>query len=270
MVKFFVFTIFSIGGFIRRSAQVVCGFYFVLRFTRFALRNYRAYDFAPRAFLSACVFPPEAEIHGFAALVLLELEGQRRVRVERRTREAADVGRRRLEDRPHDFRAVLFGDVNPSGKLPFTFPVRLQDNGAHAAGEYPGDGKNVVYHDDIFVGYRWFDREKIKPLFAFGHGLSYTTFQYGEVSANRNKITASGDMTLTLSVKNTGTRDGAEVVQLYLSDKKASLPRPVKELKGFKKVFLKAGEAQTVSFTIDHAMLSFYDDAKGAWISEPG
>ena len=166
--------------------------------------------------------------------------------------------------------AVLFGDVNPSGKLPFTFPARLQDNGAHAAGEYPGDGKDVVYHDDIFVGYRWFDKEKIKPLFAFGHGLSYTTFQYGEVSANRSKITASGDMTLTLSVKNTGTRDGAEVVQLYISDKKSSLPRPVKELKGFKKVFLKAGEAQTVSFTIDHAMLSFYDDAKGAWISEPG
>ncbi|MDR1225946.1 MAG: glycoside hydrolase family 3 C-terminal domain-containing protein [Prevotellaceae bacterium] len=166
--------------------------------------------------------------------------------------------------------AVLFGDVNPSGKLPFTFPARLQDNSAHAAGDYPGDGKNVTYHDDIFVGYRWLDKEKIKPLFAFGHGLSYTMFQYGEVSVNKSKITAAETITFTLSVKNTGTRDGAEVVQLYISDKKASLPRPVKELKGFKKVYLKAGETQTVSFTIDHAALSFYDDAKGAWITEPG
>ena len=166
--------------------------------------------------------------------------------------------------------AVLFGDVNPSGKLPFTFPVRLQDNGAHAAGDYPGDGRNVTYHDDIFVGYRWLDKEKIKPLFAFGHGLSYTTFQYGKAIAGKSKITASDIVTITLPVKNTGVRDGAEVVQLYISDRKASLPRPVKELKGFKKVFLKAGEEQTVTFTIDRTALSFYDDAKGAWIAEPG
>ncbi|MDR2359221.1 MAG: glycoside hydrolase family 3 C-terminal domain-containing protein [Prevotellaceae bacterium] len=166
--------------------------------------------------------------------------------------------------------AVLFGDVNPSGKLPFTFPARLQDNGAHAAGDYPGDGRNVVYHDDIFVGYRWLDREKIRPLFAFGHGLSYTAFQYGKAVAGKSKITAADTLTVTLPVKNAGTRDGAEVVQLYISDRKASLPRPLKELKGFKKVFLKAGEEQTVTFTIDHAALSFYDDAKGAWIAEPG
>ena len=166
--------------------------------------------------------------------------------------------------------AVLFGDVNPSGKLPFTFPVRLQDNSAHAAGDYPGDGRNVAYHDDIFVGYRWLDKEKIKPLFAFGHGLSYTTFQYGKAVINNNKITPSGIITITLPVKNTGTRDGAEVVQLYISDKKTSLPRPIKELKGFKKIFLKAGEEQSVTFTIDRTALSFYDDAKGAWVAEPG
>ncbi|MDR3183852.1 MAG: fibronectin type III-like domain-contianing protein, partial [Prevotellaceae bacterium] len=166
--------------------------------------------------------------------------------------------------------AVLFGDVNPSGKLPFTFPARLQDNSAHAAGDYPGDGKNVIYHDDIFVGYRWLDKEKIKPLFAFGHGLSYTTFQYGKAAANKSKITASGTITITVPVKNTGARDGAEVVQLYISDKEASLPRPAKELKGFKKVWLKAGEEQTVSFTIDRTALSFYDDTKGEWIAEPG
>jgi beta-glucosidase len=114
------------------------------------------------------------------------------------------------------------------------------------------------------------DKEKIKPLFAFGHGLSYTTFQYGKAAANKSKITASGTITITVPVKNTGARDGAEVVQLYISDKEASLPRPAKELKGFKKVWLKAGEEQTVSFTIDRTALSFYDDTKGAWIAEPG
>jgi beta-glucosidase len=166
--------------------------------------------------------------------------------------------------------AVLFGDVNPSGKLPFTFPARLQDNSAHAAGDYPGDGKNVAYRDDIFVGYRWLDKEKIRPLFAFGHGLSYTTFRYGKAVADKSKITAADTLTITLPVKNTGTRDGAEVVQLYISDKKASLPRPVKELKGFKKACLKAGEEQSVTFTIDQAALSFYSNAKGAWVVEPG
>ena len=166
--------------------------------------------------------------------------------------------------------AVLFGDVNPSGRLPFTFPARLQDNSAHAAGDYPGDGKTVAYRDDIFVGYRWLDKEKIKPLFAFGHGLSYTTFRYGKAVADKSKITASDTVTITLQVKNTGSRDGAEVVQLYISDKKASLPRPVKELKGFKKVWLKAGEEQTVTFTVNQAALSFYSEAKGTWVAEPG
>jgi beta-glucosidase len=166
--------------------------------------------------------------------------------------------------------AVLFGDVNPSGKLPFTFPVRLQDNGAHAAGDYPGDGKSVAYRDDIFVGYRWLDKEKIKPLFAFGHGLSYTTFRYGKATADKRTVTASGAITVALTVKNTGARDGAEVVQLYVSDKNASLPRPVKELKGFRKIYLKAGEEQPVTFTIDRAALSFYNDAKGEWVAETG
>jgi beta-glucosidase len=165
---------------------------------------------------------------------------------------------------------VLFGDVNPSGKLPFSFPVRLQDNSAHAVGEYPGDGKNVVYKDDIFVGYRWLDKEKIKPLFAFGHGLSYTTFAYGKATADRTTLAPDGTLTVSVSVKNTGTRDGAEIVQLYIGEKKPRLPRPVKELKGFKKIFLKAGEEQLVSFTIDQSALSFYDDAKAAWIATPG
>ncbi|NDV55104.1 glycosyl hydrolase [Parabacteroides sp. 52] len=165
--------------------------------------------------------------------------------------------------------SVLVGDVNPSGKLPFTFPVKLTDNSAHALGEYPGKGEET-YKESIYVGYRWADKEKIKPLFSFGHGLSYTTFQYGKVTADKNKITASDKITFTVTVKNTGDRAGAEVVQLYVSDMKSSLPRPVKELKGFQKVYLDKGEEQEVSFTIDKEALCFYDDQRGEWVTEPG
>jgi beta-glucosidase len=178
--------------------------------------------------------------------------------------------------------SVLFGDVNPSGKLPITFPVQLKDNGAHAAGEYPGDktnmkytgsgfdGANVKYNESIFVGYRWADKQKIKPLFAFGHGLSYTTFEYGKPVADKKSLLAGDAITFTVKVKNTGTRKGKEVVQLYISDKKSSLPRPEKELKGFSKVELAPGEEKTVTFTVNKDALSFYDDKKGEWIAEPG
>jgi len=166
--------------------------------------------------------------------------------------------------------SVLMGDVNPSGKLPFTIPVSLKDNGATVMGDYPGDGKEETYKEDIFVGYRWADMQKAKPLFSFGHGLSYTTFAYGKVSADKKQLTADGEITFTLSVKNTGKRSGSEVVQLYISDLKSSLPRPIKELKGFKKIQLNAGEEQKVSFTISKEELSFFDDAKHSWIAEPG
>nr|WP_320057148.1 glycoside hydrolase family 3 C-terminal domain-containing protein [uncultured Bacteroides sp.] len=167
--------------------------------------------------------------------------------------------------------SVLFGDVNPSGKLPFTFPVRLEDNGAHALGEHPGDSINVKYNEGIFVGYRWADKQKkSKPLFAFGHGLSYTTFAYGKVTADKKVMTADESVTFSVTVKNTGTREGQEVVQLYISDKKSSLPRPVKELKGFSKVKLAAGEEKVVTFTIAKDALSFFDDAKHQWVAEPG
>jgi beta-glucosidase len=167
--------------------------------------------------------------------------------------------------------SVLFGDVNPSGKLPFTFPVRLEDNGAHALGEHPGDSINVKYNEGIFVGYRWADKQKkSKPLFAFGHGLSYTTFAYGKVTADKKAMTADESVTFSVTVKNTGTREGQEVVQLYISDKKSSLPRPVKELKGFSKVKLAAGEEKVVTFTIAKDALSFFDDAKHQWVAEPG
>lgn len=172
--------------------------------------------------------------------------------------------------------AVLMGDVNPSGKLPFTFPARLEDVPAHQLGEYPGSEKvgdivNEKYNESIFVGYRWADKQKkAKPLFPFGHGLSYTTFEYGKPVADKKTMTADDTITFTVTVKNTGDREGQEVVQLYISDKKSSLPRPVKELKGFKKVKLAPGEEQKVSFTVAKDALSFFDDAKHEWIAEPG
>jgi beta-glucosidase len=166
--------------------------------------------------------------------------------------------------------AVLVGDVNPSGKLPFSFPVKLQDNAAHSLGEFPGANGHVTYKEGIFVGYRWLDKQNIKPLFSFGHGLSYTTFEYGKVMADKKEMTASDNISFTLNVKNTGKRDGEEVVQLYISDLKSSLPRPVKELKGFEKVSLKAGETKTVTLTIDKSALSYFDPEKHDWIAEPG
>lgn len=172
--------------------------------------------------------------------------------------------------------AVLTGDVNPSGKLPFTFPAKLEDVPAHQLGEYPGNEKvgNIVnekYNEGIFVGYRWTDKQKkVKPLFPFGYGLSYTTFEYGKPVADKKTMSADDTITFTVSVKNTGTREGQEVVQLYISDKKSSLPRPVKELKGFDKVKLAPGEEKTVSFTITKDALSFFDDTKHEWVAEPG
>lgn len=173
--------------------------------------------------------------------------------------------------------SVLTGDVNPSGKLPFTFPASLQDVGAHKLGEYPGtprsDGSPIVdqkYNEGIFVGYRWVDKEKTKPLFSFGHGLSYTTFAYGKAVADKKVMGQDEMLTITLPVTNTGSREGSEVIQLYISDLKSSLPRPVKELKGFSKVKLAPGETREVTFTIGKEALSFFDDTRHEWVAEPG
>ena len=172
--------------------------------------------------------------------------------------------------------SVLAGDVNPSGKLPFTWYARLEDCGAHATGSYPGtwrEGHQIIdetYKEDIFVGYRWTDRQQIKPLFPFGYGLSYTTFKVSNLRADKKEMTDDGQLTVTADVKNVGSVAGAEVLQLYISDTKSSQPRPVKELKGFKKVYLKPGETQQVSFIIDRSALSFYDEKTGAWTAEPG
>lgn len=171
--------------------------------------------------------------------------------------------------------AVLMGDVNPSGKLPFTFPVKLEDVPAHSLGEYTGESSrktiDIKYNEGIFVGYRWADKQKkVKPLFPFGHGLSYTTFTYGKPVADSKTMSADGTLTVKVNVKNTGTREGQEVVQMYISDKQSSLPRPIKELKGFQKIKLAPGEEREVTFTINKEALSFFDDAKHAWVAEPG
>ena len=172
--------------------------------------------------------------------------------------------------------AVLTGDANPSGKMPFTMPCRLEDVGAHALDTYPGtwraDKKNIdeEYKEDIYVGYRWVDHAKIPPLFAFGHGLSYTTFKMSNLRADKTTLTRDGKITFTIHVENTGQRAGAEVVQLYIHDSKSTLERPYKELKGFKKVYLQPGEGRDVSITIDNEALSFYNDKLQQWISEEG
>lgn len=171
--------------------------------------------------------------------------------------------------------SILMGDANPSGKLPFTFPVKLEDNSAHALGEFVYERSNdiidVKYNESIFVGYRWADKQKkVKPLFPFGHGLSYTTFAYGKVTANKKEMGADDVLSITVPITNTGSREGAEIVQLYISDLKSSLPRPVKELKGFQKVKLAPGETKNVTFTVAKDALSYYDDALQDWVVEPG
>lgn len=171
---------------------------------------------------------------------------------------------------------VLAGDVNPSGKLPFTWAKTLNDVAAHALNTYPGTwraDKKVIdeeYKEGIYVGYRWVDKAGKKPLFAFGHGLSYTTFALSNLRVVSNELAAGGKLTLSVKVKNTGKRAGKETVQLYIHDMKASVDRPFKELKGFAKVALQPGEEQTVTLTVDRSALSFYDEGKGEWVAEPG
>ena len=171
---------------------------------------------------------------------------------------------------------VLTGDTNPSGKLPFTWPVSLQDVGAHKLNAYPGVWRpdhqmiDEEYKEGLYVGYRWVDKEKTHPLFAFGYGLSYTTFKLSDLRESSNEISRDGNITFTVNVKNTGKCGGSETVQLYIHDVKSSLDRPYKELKGFKKVELKTGESRDVDITIDNSALSFYDDRTQDWTSEAG
>jgi beta-glucosidase len=163
---------------------------------------------------------------------------------------------------------VLFGDVNPCGKLPETLPRRLEDNPAYT--NYPGESGKVYYGEGIFVGYRYYDMKKVEPLFPFGHGLSYTTFDYGNLVISKPEFKRGEELELTVDIKNTGTRSGKEVVQFYLQDVEASLARPVKELKGFRKIGLEPGETRTVAFSLNTRDLSFYDPLQKEWVAEAG
>lgn len=163
---------------------------------------------------------------------------------------------------------VLFGKVNPSGKLAETFPVKLEDTPSYF--NFPGEEGNALYGERIFVGYRYYDEKNIEPLFPFGHGLSYTTFNYSDLSFSKNPITDNDELIVRVSVKNTGNVKGKEVVQLYVSDKESSLQRPEKELKHFTKIELKPGEEKVVSFTLSTRDFSFYDSSRDMWIAESG
>ena len=171
---------------------------------------------------------------------------------------------------------VLTGAVSPSGKLPFTWAATLNDVPAHRLNAFPGvwrADKKIIdeeYKESIFVGYRGVDKYKTKPAFAFGHGLSYTTFRLSKATADKKSLTADETIRFTVSVTNTGSRAGAEVVQLYVSDLQSSVPRPLKELKAFQKVFLQPGETRDVTLTIGRDALSFYDDQQKAWRAESG
>lgn len=167
---------------------------------------------------------------------------------------------------------VISGNINPSGKLPFSYPSKLEDCGAHAFDSlcYPGDSIKVVYKDDILVGYRWHDTKNIPAKFPFGHGLSYTDFKYGKAYGSVTEISDGESFVITIPVTNTGNVTGKEVVQLYIGDDKASVLRPVKELKGFEKISLNPGETATVTFTVSPNDLKYYDETTGKWVSEPG
>ena len=167
---------------------------------------------------------------------------------------------------------VLTGKVTPSGKLPFSYPKKLEDCPAHHFGtiSYPGDSIRQEYKEDILVGYRWYDTKKVKTLFPFGYGMSYTTFDYGKPMISQKEISGDESLQVSMTVKNTGDFKGKETVQLYIGDEKCSLMRPVKELKKFAKIELNPGEEKEVSFNINADDLKFYDDRKNEWTVEPG
>lgn len=163
---------------------------------------------------------------------------------------------------------VLFGDANPSGKLPTTFPVRYQDNPAYI--NFPGENGKVYYGEGIYVGYRYYDKREIEPLFPFGHGLSYTSFTYDNVRLNKDSFYGDEEIAVSVDITNNGTVAGQETVQLYLRDLESRLERPLKELKAFAKVGLNAGETKTVTLTLTHQSLSYYDPAQSEWVAEAG
>ena len=164
---------------------------------------------------------------------------------------------------------VLSGKVNPSGKMPFTTPVSLDQSPAHALGNFPGRDLKVNYEEDILVGYRWFDTKGLPVVYPFGYGLSYTTFDYSNLNTDKETYDQADTIQATFTLTNTGDREGAEVAQLYVSDPVCSVMRPVKELKGFKKVFLKPGESRRITLDIPVSSLAFYSEAQSQFVVEP-
>ena len=164
--------------------------------------------------------------------------------------------------------AVLFGDVNPSGKLPCTIAKRLEDSPAHALGAYPGTNGVEVYKEGLLVGYRWYDTKKIEPQFPFGYGLSYTRFKYSNLKLIKGDDSDRAIVTAQFDIENTGKVPGAEVAELYVHERKPDLFRPEKELKGFKRVFLQPGEKQTVAIPLDQTAFGYYDPAKKSWVAQ--
>lgn len=163
---------------------------------------------------------------------------------------------------------ILFGNSSPCGKLAETFPEKLEHNPSYI--NFPGDGKTVTYGEGLFVGYRWYDKTRIKPLYPFGYGLSYTCFEYSDIKLSNEKINAEDNSTVTCTVKNTGKLDGKEIVQLYIKEKEPTIPRPEKELKGFIKLDLKAGESKTISFTLDKRSFAYWDTDIKDWYVNSG
>jgi beta-glucosidase len=163
---------------------------------------------------------------------------------------------------------ILFGDANPSGKLPVSFVKRWEDSPAY--GNYPGTNLQVNYAEGIYVGYRYFDTKKLEPLFPFGYGLSYTKFDYNDIKISPGSAPENQPVEVSVNVRNSGSRAGAEVVELYVHDGHATIDRPVQELKGFRRVNLAPGETQTVRFTLDRSALAFYSPTKKDWMVDPG
>lgn len=168
----------------------------------------------------------------------------------------------------HAIGDILFGRQNPSGRTPVTFPKRWED--ATAYGNYPGENLHVTYAEGIYVGYRGFEKRGVEPLFPFGYGLSYTKFDYSDLAVTPARAAPGQPVQVSLTVRNSGSRPGAEIVQLYLHDVKSSVDRPAKELKGFRRVELAPGQSQSVTMTLDRAALSFFSTERDDWVAEPG
>ncbi len=165
---------------------------------------------------------------------------------------------------------ILFGITNPSGKLPVSFPRHWKDYATYNSYYDTNNDKHVKFTEGIFLGYRHLDEDNIDPLFPFGFGLSYTTFKYSDLKVSKEQLSDPDNVEVSLNVKNTGDKDGAEIVQLYVSDPVSALKRPVKELKAFSKVWLKAGETKKVTMKLNKEAFQYYDPAKKQWVVEPG